>query len=60
MEQRLSPEEFARRVGVPLATVYRWQSQNTAPRRLKIGKHVRYRLSDVEAWEAKHLSDGAA
>ena len=59
MERHLSPEELARREGVPLATVYKWNSENTGPRRLKIGKHVRYRLSDVEAWEAQHLSDEA-
>ncbi len=58
--QHLSPEDLARREQVPLATVYRWNSEGTGPRRLRLGKHVRYRLSDVEAWEAQRLSDEAA
>jgi predicted DNA-binding transcriptional regulator AlpA len=39
--------------------VYRWNSDGTGPRRLKIGKHVRYRLVDVEAWETQRLSSQA-
>ncbi len=59
MEQYLSPEDLAKRYKVPLASVYRWNSDATGPRRIKIGKHVRYRLSDVEAWEAQRLSNEA-
>jgi predicted DNA-binding transcriptional regulator AlpA len=44
---------------VPVSTVYRWNSDGTGPRRLKIGKHVRYRLVDVEAWETQRLSSQA-
>jgi predicted DNA-binding transcriptional regulator AlpA len=57
--QHLSPEDLARREGVPVSTVYRWNSDGTGPRRLKIGKHVRYRLVDVEAWEMQRLSSEA-
>lgn len=56
-QQYLRPEDLAERYKVPLATVYRWNSEGTGPRRLKIGRHVRYRLSDCEAWEAEHLSE---
>ncbi len=55
MVQHLSPEDLARREQVPLATIYRWNSDGTGPRRLKIGRHIRYRLTDVEAWEAAQL-----
>ena len=37
-------------LGVPVATVYAWRSRGQGPRGLKIGRHVRYRLSDVEEW----------
>jgi predicted DNA-binding transcriptional regulator AlpA len=36
---------------VPLATVYDWNSKGTGPRYFKAGRHVRYRLADVERWE---------
>ena len=50
-QKHLSPEDLAEREGVPLGTVYTWNSVGTGPRFMKIGRHVRYRLADVIAWE---------
>ena len=50
-DTHLSPEDLARREGVPLQTVYGWNKQRTGPRFMKIGRHVRYRVVDVVAWE---------
>jgi predicted DNA-binding transcriptional regulator AlpA len=47
----LSPAELAERYDVPLETVYGWNKTRTGPRFMKIGRHVRYRLADVIAWE---------
>lgn len=58
-EKHLTPQEFAERVGVPLNTVFQWNSRGGGPRYLKVGRHVRYRLVDVEAWEAERLVGGA-
>ncbi len=60
MEQHLTVEDFARREQVPVATVYTWNSLGIAPPRIKIGRHVRYRLADVIEWERRHTRDGAA
>ena len=49
-EDLLSPEALADWLGVPLATVYAWNHKATGPRYVRIGRHVRYRASDVEAW----------
>jgi predicted DNA-binding transcriptional regulator AlpA len=57
--QHLPPEDLARREGLPVSTVSRWNSDGTGPRRLKIGKHVRYRLVDVEAGKTQRLSSQA-
>ncbi len=46
----LTAEELADFFGVPLTTVYAWNHKGTGPRRIRIGKHVRYRPEDVEAW----------
>jgi excisionase family DNA binding protein len=46
----LSPEDLASYLAVPLATVYRWRSRREGPRGYRIGRHVRYRLDDVERW----------
>ena len=47
----LSPQDLAARVGVPVATVYNWRTTGYGPRGFRVGKYLRYRLADVEAWE---------
>lgn len=56
MDQPLmTTQQVADHLGVPVATLYQWRHQGTAPRALKVGKHVRYRRSDVEAWVTARL-----
>lgn len=50
-EKHLSPEDLAEREGVPIQTVYGWNKTRTGPSFMKIGRHCRYRLADVIAWE---------
>lgn len=50
-ERHLTVEELARRVGVSTHTVYRWNSRGGGPPYMKLGRHARYRLTDVIAWE---------
>ncbi len=46
----MSVTDVAEYLGVPVGTVYAWNSRGLGPKRLRLGKHVRYRRSDVEAW----------
>lgn len=57
-EKHLTIGEFAEREGVPVDTAYAWNSRGTGPRYLKIGRHVRYRLADVVAWENTRVTGG--
>jgi excisionase family DNA binding protein len=50
MEALLAPEEVARFLGIPLKTLYQWRYKGVGPRGLRIGRHVRYRPADVDAW----------
>ncbi len=50
-ERWLSRQELADRYGLPVKTPAQWASKGTGPRYARIGRHVRYRLSDVIAWE---------
>lgn len=43
-------QELADELGVPVRTVYAWRTQGKGPRAHRIGKHLRYRRRDVEAW----------
>ena len=43
-------DEVARRLSVPKATLYGWRYKGIGPRSHRVGKHLRYRWSDVLAW----------
>jgi predicted DNA-binding transcriptional regulator AlpA len=53
----LTISDLATREGVPESTVYTWNSRRVGPRYLKIGRHVRYRLEDVIAWEDSRYAE---
>jgi excisionase family DNA binding protein len=52
MSDFLTPPELAKREGIPEGTLAQWRYQRKGPAFHKVGRHVRYRLADVEAWEA--------
>ncbi len=49
-EALLSVDEVAAYLAVPVATVYRWRTHGSGPRGVRVGRYVRYRRADVEAW----------
>ncbi len=54
----LGPKELAADLGVPVTTVYQWNSKRTGPRAAHFGRHVRYRRADVAAWvEQQYAAD---
>ncbi len=60
MERLLSLPEVAEYLGVPLPTLYQWRSRGEGPPGHKIGKHVRVRRDDLEAWLAEHADPDRA
>lgn len=60
-DRLLSPQQLAELCGVPLGTVYQWNTRRVGPRSIRVGKHVRYRRRDVDAWlDANAVGGGAA
>ena len=53
--RHLTTDELAERLSLPAETVKRWRKTGTGPRFIRVGRHVRYRLADVEAWEKSRL-----
>lgn len=47
----LTRTEVAERLRLPATTLANWVKEGKGPRFAKFGRHVRYRLSDVEEWE---------
>ena len=60
MQSLITTDDLAERCGVPVATIYAWNHKGTGPRRIRIGKHVRYRPEDVEAWLERQADQPSA
>lgn len=58
MEQRdrlLTVQELAEYLAVPTSTIYQWRYRRKGPPGFRIGRHVRYRHSDVDEWIQRHV-----
>ncbi|MCG3039176.1 helix-turn-helix domain-containing protein [Streptomyces sp. S1A] len=59
-QMNLTEGQLAERLGVSVRTLQRWRWQKTGPRYYKLspgrGGRVRYRLADVERYEAERLA----
>lgn len=54
----LDSEQLAALLGVHKATPAQWRHQGVGPRYIYVGRQVRYRLSDVEAWLDRRAQGG--
>ena len=59
-DEWLTRQEVAARWKMPPATLAQWASQNRGPAYALFGRHARYRLSDVIAWEARQFGTDQA
>lgn len=50
MERLLTPDEVADTLQVPAATLPQWRYLGRGPKYIKVGRHVRYRVVDLERW----------
>jgi len=46
----MTVEDLAEYLGIPIPTVYKQRSEGTGPPGFRIGKYVRWRRSEVDAW----------
>jgi len=51
-----TPSQVASYLQVPVKTLYTWRYKRVGPKAHRVGRHLRYRWEDVEAW----LSSDAA
>ncbi len=57
LDRLLSVGELAGYLGVPVATLYAWRYRGEGPPGFRVGRHVRYRWSDIQTWIASRLED---
>ena len=56
LEDRLLwPDQVAEMLGVPTGTLANWRYQARGPAFVTVGRHVRYRRSDVAEWIAERV-----
>jgi excisionase family DNA binding protein len=48
----LTPSQLAEMLGVPVATLYAWRYHGKGPIAVRVGRHLRYRRDEVDAWIA--------
>src|SRR5882757_5944227 len=56
----MTRQEVADYYGLPFKTLEQWAYVGKGPRFRKVGRHVRYRLSDVDEWIEQQAAGGAA
>lgn len=55
-----TPDELAVYLGVSKATIYQWSSRGGAFPLFRVGRHLRARWSEVDAWLDKQASGTSA
>lgn len=48
--QLMTTQQVADYLSVPLGTLYQWRHAGSGPRGFRVGRHVRFRRADVDAW----------
>lgn len=49
-EPLLSAEDVAAFLSIPVRTLYQWRHKGTGPKGIRVGRHLRYRQQELEAW----------
>lgn len=49
-DELMTPDQLAEALGISVRTLYNWRSQRKGPPGFRVGRHVRYRRSDVKVW----------
>ena len=58
--KHLTQDDLAERWSISARTLERWRWIGEGPRFVKLGGHVRYRLEDIEAFEAQQVRASTA
>ena len=55
LDRLITVQELAHYLDVPIATIYAWRHRRQGSPGFRVGRHVRYRRSDVEEWINERL-----
>lgn len=55
LDQLFTPQDLAAYLDIPVTTLYAWRYRGLGPAGFRVGRHVRYRLTDIEEWISAQL-----
>jgi predicted site-specific integrase-resolvase len=55
----LLEQEVAQQIGIAIQTMRKWRHEGIGPAHIKIGRTIRYRQEDVDAFFAKAVEDSS-
>lgn len=56
-DRLMTIDQVADYMQLPKFTLYKMRSEGHGPRAARLGKHLRYRMSDVDAWIRSKMDD---
>lgn len=60
MSGYMTTEQVAEYLTVPVNTLYQWRHRGSGPRAARLGRHLRWKQSDVDRWVELRTDDGRA
>ena len=55
MAEIMTTQQVAEYLQVPVATLYQWRWRHEGPRAARVGRHLRYRRTDLDTWLGERL-----
>ena len=59
-DRLLTTQQMAEYLAIPVATLYAWRHAGKGPPGFRVGKHIRYRWSDVDEWVRSQLHSASS
>ncbi len=59
-DQLLTTSQVAAYLQVPVATIHQWRYRGEGPKAAKVGRHLRFRRVDLDAWLEQQSQKPAA
>jgi excisionase family DNA binding protein len=56
LDRLLTVQDLADYLGVPIATIYTWRHRGHGPPGFRVGRHLRFRTSDVTQWISQRIN----
>jgi excisionase family DNA binding protein len=58
-DRLLTVQDLAEYLGVPATTLYQWRYRREGPLGFRVGRHIRYRLTDVTEWIERQIESAS-